>query len=743
MEATPAVKISETTHNAPRSDPKSRILRQYELVERVVSYDPEADEDLLNRAYVYAMQAHGSQLRASGDPYFSHPIEVAGILTEYKLDTATIVTALLHDVVEDTGTSLETIERLFGPLIRSLVDGVTKLNKLDFQTREAAQAENFRKLLLAISHDIRVLLVKLSDRLHNMRTLHFIRKPEKRQRIARETEEIYAPLAGRIGMVRLQEELEELAFKELRSEDYHRIIQRLNAMNAESKPQISDIEQGLQSLLAEHGINSTVKGRQKSPCSIWRKMQTKNVCFEQLSDVIAFRAMVPDIAACYGALGAIHGRFMIRPGRFKDYISTPKENGYRSLHTTVIGPAGQAIEIQIRTQDMHDVAELGVAAHWVYKQKDAPQETRQYRWLRDLLDIMDNAESPAEFMAQTRMNMFNDQVFCFTPKGDVIALPRGATAVDFAYAVHSAVGDHCKGVRIDGHIAKLSTPLQNGNVVLVETSKSAHPKSDWERFAITGRARSRIRRYVRMQRHDEAVSEGRAALERASSANGQIPTDKQLESVANKFSQSSAEGLLAALGEHQVTAKAVLDQIFPQARRTDPAEQDVEQLPSLKKDRASRKTVTRSQHLRGLPEHMAVRYAKCCSPVPGDPIIGVVNTGSAVSIHRTGCGTLERLSTLTERWLSVDWADDRPGIEEIRARLRVDMENQPGVLGFVTTSIGAHDGNITDIHFGRKTDEVYEITITVAVENLDQLARIMAALQSDSKIASVSRIGEF
>ncbi|HRY27260.1 MAG TPA: RelA/SpoT family protein, partial [Geminicoccaceae bacterium] len=464
-----------------RPEQRRKVMRQYQLVELVKSYDPGVDEDLLNRAYVYAMRAHGAQLRASGDPYFHHPVEVAGILAGLKLDAASIATGLLHDTIEDTGATLPEIRRLFGDTIARLVDGVTKLNKIQLQSAQTAQAENFGKLLVAMSEDIRVLLVKLADRLHNMRTLHFIASPERRQRIASETMEIYAPLAERIGMDQLKAELEDLAFAELSPDARESVATRLKQLRRDDTDLVERIVARIKAHLAESGIEADVAGREKSSLSIWRKMQRKNVSFEQLSDIIAFRVLVDSVNECYAALGVIHAGYKMLPGRFKDYISTPKPNGYRSLHTTIIGPEQRKIELQIRTRQMHEVAELGVAAHWAYKQESRVTEGRQYRWIRELLEILEHAAEPEDFLENTKLAMFQDQVFCFTPRGDLIALPRGATPVDFAYAVHSEVGDHCVGAKVDGRMVQLRHTLENGDQVEIITSRNAWPTAAWER----------------------------------------------------------------------------------------------------------------------------------------------------------------------------------------------------------------------------------------------------------------------
>jgi GTP pyrophosphokinase len=447
-------------------------MRQYELVERVKSYDPAADENLLNRAYVFAMQAHGTQVRASGDPYFSHPVEVAGILSELRLDSASIATGLLHDTVEDTGATVADLTRLFGSEIARLVDGVTKLNKLDLQSSDTEQAENFRKLLLAMSDDIRVLLVKLADRLHNMRTLHFIDNADKRHRIASETMEIYAPLAERIGMQGLKDELDDLAFTALWPDARQSVLGRLTQLRQHDSNLIERIVEELQATLRDAGIEAKVYGREKSPLSIWHKMKRKNISFEQLSDIMAFRITVDSVPDCYAALGVIHGRYAMVPERFKDFISTPKPNGYRSLHTTIFGPERRRIEVQIRTEDMHEVAELGVAAHWAYKQNGQLTDGRRYRWVRGLLEILEHASGPEEFLEHTKLEMFQDQVFCFTPRGDLIELPQGATPVDFAYAVHSGVGDATVGAKVNG---RLVPRHERGKVRLLGADPSRYP----------------------------------------------------------------------------------------------------------------------------------------------------------------------------------------------------------------------------------------------------------------------------
>ena len=542
------------------------MIRQFELVERVKGYDPSTDEKVLNRAYVFAMKAHGSQTRASGDPYFSHPLEVAGILTDYKVDSASIITALLHDTIEDTDTTLKEIRKAFGKEVARLVDGVTKLTRIELQSDQAKQAENFRKFVLAMSEDIRVLLVKLADRLHNMRTLHYIDNPEKRRRIAMETMDIYAPLSERIGIQGMKSELEDLAFQELNPDARKSILKRLEFLRQKGGDIVPRIIKELEKTLADNGIKAAISGREKTPYSVWDKMQHKDVGFEQLSDIMAFRVVVDTVEDCYRALGIAHGAYPVVPDRFKDYISTPKPNGYRSLHTGVFGPERQRIEMQIRTAKMHDVAEHGLAGHWNYKQGTVETESPQYRWLRELLDIIEHAAGPEEFLEHTKLEMFKDQVFCFTPRGDLINLPRGATPVDFAYAVHSEVGDHCVGAKINGRMMPLRSELRNGDQIEIVTSKAQTPSPTWERFVVTGKARARVRRFIRLQQRDEYVKLGRAMLDRAFVAEGYEISNKALRQVLKVFKHTKVDDLCADVGAGHHTGREVVEAIFPGTR---------------------------------------------------------------------------------------------------------------------------------------------------------------------------------
>jgi GTP diphosphokinase / guanosine-3',5'-bis(diphosphate) 3'-diphosphatase len=713
------------------------MIRQFELVERVKAYDPSADEDALNRAYVFALKAHGSQSRDSGDPYFSHPLGVAELLARMKLDSASIVTGLLHDTVEDTDATLEQIEHLFGKEIARLVDGVTKLSRIELQSDHTKHAENFRKLVLAMSADIRVLLVKLADRLHNMQTLHFMKDAERRRRIALETLEIYAPLAERMGMQEMKDELENLSFAELYPDARASIAQRLKFLREQGGDMVPRIIAELKRTLDAAGVESWISGREKTPYSIWRKMQRKNISFEQLSDIMAFRIVVNDVSACYQALGTLHSTYSMVPGRFKDYISTPKPNDYRSLHTGVIGPERQRIEVQIRTREMHEVAELGVAAHWRFKQ-DAPRlDGRQYRWLRELLDILEHAAGPEEFLEHTKLEMFQDQVFCFTPKGDLIALPRGATPVDFAYAVHSQVGDRCVGAKINGRMVPLRTQLQNGDQVEVVTSRSQTPSPTWERFVVTGKARACIRRYIRTQQRAQYLELGRSILAKDFRHDGHEVTEKALSGALKKLKCESVEELYAAVGAGNLTGREVIAAVFPGLKPV--AE---EKIPGTKRGRPNKKLGVKESNaipITGLIPGMAINFAGCCHPLPGDRIVGIVTTGKGVTIHTIDCETLESFADSPERWLDVAWHVDPAKAEGHVGRLHVVVSNEPGSLGSLSTVIGKSEGNITNLKITNRSADFFEMMIDVEVKDVRHLTNIIAALRATPAINTVER----
>jgi len=720
-----------------------RLMRQYELVERVKAYDPDANEDLLNKAYVFSLQAHGTQVRASGDPYFSHPLEVAGILTEMKMDSTTIATALLHDTVEDTHVSLQEIEKLFGKDVAKLVDGVTKLSRIEFQNDQATkQAENFRKLVLAMSADIRVLLVKLADRLHNMRTLHFIKDPAKRLRIARETLDIYGPLAERIGIEKMQDELQDLAFAVIHPDARDSIVARLTYLRNEGEGLAEKIRKTLEDLLKKDHVHAVVEGREKKPYSIWRKMTRKDIGFEQLSDIMAFRILVDTVGECYQSLGIIHNHYSSIPGRFKDYISTPKPNKYQSIHTTIIGPERQRIEVQIRTHDMHEIAELGVAAHWAYKQNEQAQHGgSEYRWLRELVDILEHAQKPEEFLEHTKLELFQDQVFCFSPKGDLISLPRGATPVDFAYAVHSRVGDACVGSKVNGRMVPLRTELHNGDQVEIITLKNGTPSPAWERFVVTGKARAHIRRFVRTQQRAEYVALGRALLEKLCKQDGIDFGEKPFEALIKGYQLTSLDDLFANIGASLQSARDVFYTAFPELKHKAQDKLPTSMEEAAEKLKGKQQTPSASPlALKGLIPGMAMHFARCCHPLPGDTIVGIVSTGRGVTIHTTDCETLDSFRDMPERWIDVEWGEghgrDSTGMV---GRLTIVVTNRPNSLGALTTIIGKGNANILNLKITNRSVDFFDILVDVEVKDTKHLMNVIAALRSNSAIISVDR----
>ncbi len=718
------------------------MIRQYELVDRVKAYDTGANEDALNRAYVFSMMAHGSQKRASGDPYFSHPLEVAGILTELKLDSDTIVTGLLHDTVEDTVATIDEIQTQFGDSVAHLVDGVTKLSKFELQAADKRQVENFRKLLMATSRDIRVLLVKLADRLHNMRTLHFIDGADKRARIARETMEIYTPLAERIGMHRIKDELEDLSFAELYPDARNTILARLEFLRTEAVETevIDEIAAELKQVLKEQGITVSLTGREKRPYSIWRKMQCQNVEFAQISDIMAFRLVVDDVPQCYHALGVIHGKYSCVPGRFKDYISTPKRNGYQSIHTGVIGPQRRRIEVQIRTSEMHQVAELGVAAHWQYKQENAggDKDSYEYRWVRELLDILEHADDPDEFLEHTRLDLFQDQVFCFTPQGELIALPRGATPVDFAYEVHSEVGDACVGAKINGRLVRLQTKLRNGDQIEIVTSKPGVPSPEWEDFVVTGKARARIRRFVRSKQRTEYGQLGRAMLEKAFAKVGYHFSDQAIETVTTQLGVSTTEELYVSIGQSHITAASVAELVV--------SGEGAETLKKILAEGESDAAVegngkmTGGIPIRGLTPGVAVHYSNCCHPLPGDRIVGIQTPGKGIAVHTIDCETLESFHEMPERWVDISWDLGSADSDTFIGRLNLVVANQRGGLANMATVVANSQGNIVNLKITNRTSEMFEMLLDIEVHDSRHLNDIMAALRGVSVVSSVSRV---
>jgi guanosine-3',5'-bis(diphosphate) 3'-pyrophosphohydrolase len=724
------------------------MMRQYDLVERVRSYNPDTNEDLLNRAYVYAMKAHGSQTRASGDPYFSHPLEVAAILTDLKLDDATIVAALLHDTIEDTEATRAEIDQIFGPEIGALVEGLTKLKRLELVSREAKQAENLRKLLLAIADDVRVLLVKLADRLHNMRTLEFV-PPESRRRIAEETLDIYAPLAGRMGMQEMREELEDLSFRTLDPQAYAVVMQRLDAQAERNRNLIGEIETQLSNNLRKNGLAARVYGRRKKPFSIWTKMERKSVGFEQLSDIFGFRVVVGGVEACYRALGIVHTTWPVVPGRFKDYISTPKQNDYRSIHTTVIGPGNQRVELQIRTEEMDQIAEFGIAAHAFYKEgAGSPtellkRESNAFAWLRHTIGILSESANPEEFLEHTKLELFHDQVFCFTPKGKLIALPRHANVIDFAYAVHTDVGNSAVGCKINGKFAPLSSELQNGDEVEVLTSDAqSAPPSAWESLAVTGKARAAIRRATRTAVRDQYAGLGRRIVERLFERAKIDYADDKLKGALPRLARSSIEDVMAAVGRGEIKASDVARAMYPDYKEERVARYGAKKglAAKLKEKVAPEPRSPSAIPIRGINSDLPVKFAPNGGAVPGDRIVGIVTPGEGITIYPIQSPALKDFEEEPERWLDVRWDIDDTTPQRFPARIRVENVNEPGALAQIATVIAEHDGNIDNISMHRRSPDFTETTIDLEVYDLKHLSAIIAQLRAKAVVARVERV---
>lgn len=713
------------------------MLRQYELVEKVRSYHPDADEDLLNRAYVFSVKVHGAQKRASGDPYFSHPIEVAGILTDLRLDEDTIVTAILHDTIEDTVATPEQIAALFGPNIAKLVDGVTKLSKIEALTESERAAENLRKFLLAMSDDIRVLLVKLADRLHNMRTLSFIKNPDRRARIARETMEIFAPLAERIGMYEFKDELFEIAFKELEPAAFESIVKRLATLQAQFGDVAPRVASEISGAMAQAGIEASVHYRQKRPYSIWKKLSEKHLTFEQLSDVVAFRILVPTIDDCYRALGILHRSWPLVPGRFKDFISVPKANGYRSLHTTVLGPRHMRIEMQIRTPDMHEQAEMGVAAHWSYKQGIKPQTVPRLPWLEDLVEMLDHGGSPEELLEHTKLHIYQNQVFCFTPKGELISVPRGATAVDFAYAVHTRLGETCVGVKVNGKQVPLRVVLQNGDQVEILTSKAQTPQPGWLSFVVTGKARSAIRRAIRTRERSEMLKMGEALLNAIVEKLPVKLSATALKDALGRLKLPDQEALHVALGGGTLTDADVREAILPGSTP----------LARPGKGRTAAKApvpeagtpASEPISILGLTPGVGYQLAACCHPVPGDRIVGIRVSGKGVVVHTIDCETLEDFAHVPDRWIDLSWGNGSQESESV-SRLSVIVQNQRGALAQIAHVIAESEANIANLKVAHRDAAFHSFLIDIEVRDLAHLTKIIAALRAAHVVASVDRV---
>ena len=716
------------------------MMRQFELVDKVSGYLSNLDETLLNQAYVFTVKKHGDQKRASGDPYFSHPVEVAGILTELKLDEPTIVTGLLHDTLEDTDATYEELQKLFGEEVAQLVDGVTKLSKLELTADQNKQAENFRKLLVATANDIRVLIVKLADRLHNMRTLHYIQDPSRKQRIAQETLEIYAPLAGRMGIQSFREELEDLSFKMLKPQGYNLISEKLAALKAERSDMLDSIAYDLKNLLTEEDVDAAVEGREKSPFSIWRKMENKSISLEQLSDIFGFRVIVDTEADCYRALGAVHRKWQFVPGRFKDYISVPKTNNYRSLHTTIIGPNRQRVEIQIRTSEMHTIAQNGVAAHWLYKDSDDDrrkvfEDIKPFKWLQELVDQLKIANTAEEFLEDTKMELFHDQVFCFTPKGRIIALPKGATPLDFAYAVHTEVGNSCAGARVNGNITPIRTVLRNGDEVEIIRAEGQLPSANWESIVVTGKARAAIRHHLRENEHLAHIKTGREIIASVFQAEKKSNDDNHLERALVPFECETLDDLYAMVGAGQVSGTEVFRKVYPDQKSPGMLVTALNAITSKVGSDGDK-----NAPVIGGDSFSAIKFAPETFPLPGDRIVGIMTPGEGVMVYPISSPLLQDYEAELDRWLPLKWDDEASHGRMYDTRLSLTVANKIGALAIISRTIGEFGANISNLSMNQRDEDFCLLEMDLEVRDLNHVKEIISALRGSRLVNRVKRV---
>ena len=699
-----------------------------DLINNVKVYQSSKEIDLINKAIEFARKAHKEQFRKSGEPYYLHPIEVAKILSEIKLDNSSIACGLLHDTIEDTSATLEDIKDSFGLEIAYLVDGLTKINKFSLKVNNLKLGENYRKLLLAATQDIRVILIKLADRLHNMRTLDYIDDESKKLKIALETQEIYAPLAQRLGMRDWQEQLEDLAFKKINPEARSSIVDRLEYLNTKDENLIDDIRYELKKFFIEEGVKCTIYGRIKSPFSIWNKIKNKDISFEQLSDIMAFRVITNSTRECYKCLGIIHRKYSYIQGRFKDFISSPKANGYRSLHTSIIGPKNKKIEIQFKSNVMDQIAEFGVAAHWKYKDpkiiKD--KDTKEYKWMHDLLELMDNSSTQDELIENSKIRLFQDNIYVFSPQGDVVELPKNATSVDFAYSIHSEIGDKCVATKINGKLQPLKMKLKNGDQVEILTSDHSQPSPMWERFAVTSKVKSQLRKFMRSKKIDEHIFFGKEILLNQFKKENIEFTESAIDNVLSEFNCKKKDNLYELVGSGSLTSMSILKKIFPELKF------------SLKKKKFQE--INQPIKLKGLTMGMSYHLAGCCSPIKGDKIVGIVTAGLGVSVHTIDCNTLESYSDSPERWLDISWETDNENEQLLTSKINIILANKAGSLGKVTTAIAKNNGNISNIQFTTRKNDFYEIVIDIEVRDNNHLNNIIAALRLFSEVSSLERV---
>ena len=706
------------------------------LIEEIPKYQPGADLELVNRAYRFSEKSHEGQQRASGEPYLSHPLEVAGLLVDFKMDVTTVIAGLLHDVLEDTRATKDDLAREFGPEIADLVDGVTKIGKLAFSSREERQAENFRKMVVAMAHDLRVLMIKLADRLHNMRTLDYL-APEKAKKIAQETLDIYAPLAHRLGMAKVKAELEDLALRVMQPEDYQELMRRVAKRRLEREAEIHSLIALLQEKLGEVGIESKIAGRPKHFYSIWKKMHEGGREFDEIYDLTAVRVLTETVRDCYGALGVIHSLWKPVPGRFKDFIAMPKVNMYQSLHTTVIGPKGDPVEIQIRTWEMHRVAEEGIAAHWLYKEKKSDRDRfdEAFTWLRQLMESQKEMKDPKEFLDTVRFDLFPDEVYVFTPKGDVKALPEGSTPIDFAYAVHTDVGHHCVGAKVNGKLVPLRYTLRQGDIVEVVATPTQHPSRDWLKIVKSSRSKARINQWLKVEERARSLELGRELFDREAKKYRLVPStllaSEEMKKLLAEMGYATADDLLATMGYGRASVHQVLGKLAPAVVR------DHEKAPESKPQKAARKSEG-AVRVRGVDD-VLVRFGKCCSPVPGDGIVGFITRGRGLTVHARDCLTVVKNVLEKERLLAVEWDGGEPATRPVKIAVYIGRD-RPGLLAEITAAISSQRGNITKAEITVTDDRKGINHFVIEVEDLQQLQSIMQGIRDVKDVMNVERV---
>jgi GTP pyrophosphokinase len=712
-------------------------VRLEDIVERLQNNNPEADVDLVRRAYIFSARAHQGQTRLSGESYLIHPLDVAKILAELKLDAATVAAGILHDTIEDTSSTTEEIQSLFGDEVAKLVDGMTKLSRIELQSREEREAQNFRKMIVAMSNDIRVILIKLADRLHNMRTLTFL-PPEKQKRTAQETLDIYAPLANRLGIARIKTELEDLSFRYLHPVEYREIADKVIQKRLERQAYIDELIEIVKRQLAEHGYKGEVKGRPKHLYGIWQKMQKQGISFDDVYDLIAVRIITDSKVNCYAILGLIHSLWTPVPGRFKDFIGVPKSNLSQSLHTTVIGPKGERVEFQLRTEEMHRLAEEGIAAHWRYKEKTAlsQREEQQFAWLRQLLEWQSDLTDAKEFMDTVKGDLFPDVVYVFTPRGDVRELPQGSTPVDFAYAVHTDIGHQCVGAKINGKIVPIKHILRNGDRIEIITQVGHTPSRDWLKFVKTSKARTRIKAWVNTEERRRSILLGKELLDKDLRKYELSPSkvfkSNDIHRVAHELSLNTVDDMLAAIGYGKVSAHLVANKLAPDRPHIEP-------LPKkpLKKPAPEKKGAGGGIKIGGM-DQMLFHLSKCCSPVPGDKVVGFITRGRGISIHTMDCPNVADMTVDKERMVEVTWGEIKPGAHAVK--ISVLTQDKPGILASVSSSISAAEANISHAEVSTGADKQASLNFTIEISDVEHLNRIIRSIASVDGVMDVKRV---